>query len=307
MYYIHLELSFSGAWFLAFRFVPMYGFSRGMWYSIFHSVSAFCNVGLDLFGSHSLELFRGDVYLNIVFIALMFCGSLGFFVLEDALAYFFTGKKNKIHVESKLILHTSVFLVIIFTILIQLFEPSLSILDTLFHVVSARNTGLYTVDVTTFSEMGKLLITIVMFIGGSPGSNAGGIRVMVLAIMLLTALTNLKGNDEVVVYYRKISDKMIKRAIAVFVIDFLLVFFGMIAFSLAEGKSVVDVLLLLVSSFSNTGLATLDLEILSSLGKWILIFMMYIGRIAPITFVSLFIPMDVRKKGIQYPEMDLVL
>ena len=97
-------IEFFGAWLLAFKFVPLYGMGKGLWVSLFHSVSAFCNVGADIIGTDSLAMFRNDIYVNIVFILLMFLGSLGYFVLEDLVHWYCTGRKNKAHTQSKLIL-----------------------------------------------------------------------------------------------------------------------------------------------------------------------------------------------------------
>ena len=218
-----LVIEFLGSWLLAFRFVPMYGLKTGLWYSIFHSISAFCNVGSDLFGN-SLVSFRNDIYINCIFIILMFLGSLGFFVLEDLVGWFCTGKRSKIHVESKLILTVSCFLVITGTFLIKIFDPQLTVLEAVFSVVTARNAGFYTIDISTLHQMNQFLISLIMFIGGGPGSNAGGIRVVVFAILILTTISNIKNREDVVVFYRSINDKMIKKAIAILNIDLFIVF-----------------------------------------------------------------------------------
>lgn len=302
-----LVIEFFGAWLLAFRFVPMYGVRQGLWYSMFHAVSAFCNVGCDCLGANGFLAFRNDWYVNIVFVVLMFLGSLGFFVLEDLVAWFCSGKRSKIHVESKLILKVSFILVILGIILLKVFDTQLTILEALFSVVTARNTGFYTVDMSSLHEMNQFLISLIMFIGGGPGSNAGGIRVMVFMILILTTVANLRGQEDVVVYYRSIQDKIIKKAITILSIDLWIVFVGMLAISLTENQTVLDTAFYVISTFSNTGLSTIDMESLTTAGKWISILIMYIGRIAPITFVSLFVPMDNKKSGMKYPNMDVML
>lgn len=300
-------VEFFGAWFLALRFVPLYGIKKGLWYSAFHAVSAFCNVGSDLLGNNSFMQFQNDIYLNIVLILLMFMGSLGFFVLEDLLERFWKGKKSKIHVESKLILNISVILVAIGVILLKIFDPQLTMIQALFSIVAARNTGLYTVNIAGLHEFNQFLLIIIMFIGGGPGSNAGGIRVMVLSILILTTIANIRGREEVVVFYRSIPDKMIKKAVTILSVDLMIVFMGTILLSLTEGKGILDTLFYVVSSFSNTGLSTIEVSGLTMLGKCVSIFIMYIGRIAPITFVSLFIPTRDNRAGIKYPNMDVIL
>lgn len=304
-YTIIIEL--MGTWFLLFRFIPIYGLKQGIWYSIFHAVSAFCNAGLDIVGSESLILFQDDIYVNCVFFILMFLGSLGFFVLEDLIGWFCTGRKSKIHVESKLVLTVSLLIIGTGTILLRIFDANLSILQTIFCVLTARNTGLSTVKMSDLSQMGQFLISMIMFIGGGPGSNAGGIRVMVFAILILTAVANLRNREEVVIFYRKIEDKTIKKAITIFLVDLGIVWLGMMAMVITDRKSLLDTLFYIVSTFSNTGLATIDVGQLTFLGKCISILIMYIGKIAPISLVSLFMPMHHKESGIQYSSMDVIL
>ena len=296
-----------GAYFLSFRFVPLLGVKQGVWYSIFHAVSAFCNVGLDLFGNESLSMFADDLYTNCVFMVLMFLGSLGFFVLEDLIGWFCTGRKSKIQVASKLILSVSWMIIVIGTILLKIFNPEISFLQAIFSVVTARNTGLYTVDMKTLSEMNKFLISAIMFIGGAPGSNAGGIRVVVFAILILTTIANVRNREEVVVFYRSIEDKIIKKAITIFCLDFGIVLCGVFGMMLTDKQSFLDTLFYMISTFSNTGLTTFDLTELSFWGKCISIFVMYIGKIAPVTFILLFLPTNDKKSGIKYPNMDTML
>lgn len=296
-----------GAWLLAFRFIPMFGLKKGIWYSIFHSVSAFCNVGADIIENTGFLVFRKDLYINIIFIVLMFLGSLGFFVIEDIVHWFCYGKKNKISVQSKIVLKTSFFIIIFGTILVKVFEPNLSILDSIFTVTSARNTGFLTYMASGLNEITKFIITIIMFIGGGPGSNAGGIRVMVFVVLIFTTWANIQEKNEVVVYYRTINEKIIKKAISILNIDLLIVLVGLIGLALTENKSLVDTLFYAVSEFSNTGLTTLNLSELSSVGKFISIIVMYAGRIAPFSFTSLFIQTDRKNSGIKYPNIDVIL
>ena len=302
-----LIIEFFGAWLLAFRFVPIYGFTKGIWYSVFHSISAYCNAGFDLLGNASFLNISHDIYFNSVIIVLMILGSLGFFVIEDLVEWFCTGKKRKVTIQSKIILFVSFSIIIIGTILVKIFDNNIKIFDALFSVVSARNTGFYTVDMNELSSMNKLIITIIMFIGGGPVSNAGGLRVNVFTILILTAIANLRNRDEIVVSYRSISDTIVKRCVTIFIIDTLIIMVCSMLFTLTDGKNILDVLFYIVSSFSTTGLTTIDVSQISFAGKCISIFVMYVGRIAPITFLSLFVPTDKKKTGIKYPTMDIML
>ena len=302
-----LVIEFFGAWLLSFWFIPTYGLTKGIWYSIFHSVSAYCNAGFDLLGINSFVKIDTDLYLNSVLILLMILGSLGFFVLEELTQWFCTGKKRKVSIQSKIVLLVSFSIIVVGTILIKIFDPSVKIFDAIFSVVSARNTGFYTINMNEFSSINKLILIIIMFIGGAPISNAGGIRVNVFAILILTAIANLKNRDEVVISYRTISDKIVKRCVTIFTVDSLIVLICSMLFTLTDGKDILDVLFYIVSSFSTTGLSTIDVSQISFAGKCISIFIMYVGRIAPITFVSLLIPTNNKKTGIRYPNMDVIL
>ena len=296
-----------GAWLLSFKFVPLFGIKKGIWYSIFHSVSAFCNVGAEIVRDTGFLIFRNDIYINIVFIFLMFFGSVGFFVLEDVVNWFCYGKKNKITIQSKLVLKASIYIILIGTILIKLFDSELSILDSLFTVVSARNTGFLTYMASGLNEITKFIVTIIMFIGGGPGSNAGGIRVMVFVVLILTTWANIQEKEEVVVYYRSINEKTIKKAVSVFNIDLLIVLLGLLSLILSEKQGLIDMLFYCVSEFSNTGLTTFNLVELSSIGKFISIIIMFAGRIAPFSFTSLFIQNNKNSSGIKYPNIDVIL
>lgn len=300
-------IEFIGAWLLSFRFVPIYGFAKGLWYSVFHSVSAYCNAGFDLLGSDSLQIINSEAYLKCVIIVLMFLGSLGFFVLEELIEWFCTGKSRKLSVQSRIILIVSFAIVVIGTILLKIFDGNIKFLDALFSIVSARNTGFYTINMNQLSGINQLLIISIMFIGGGPVSNAGGIRVNVFAILILTAISNLKNQDEIVVSYRSINDKIVKRCITIVIVDVFIIIIGVMLFTLTDGEDVFDVLFYIVSTFSTTGLTTIDVSQISFAGKCISIFIMYIGRIAPITFMSLVIPTDEKNSGIKYPSMDVML
>lgn len=299
-------IEFFGAWLLAFRFVPIYGIKTGIWYSIFHSISAFCNAGFDLLGNTSFIGFNGDVYLYTVLMILMFLGSIGFFVLEDMVEWFVSGKTRKITIQSRIILITAFFIVLISTILLKIYNSELKFMDCLFMVLSSRNTGFSCIDINSLRDINKFIIICVMFIGGAPISNAGGIRVNVFAILLLTMINNLKNRDDVVIFYRTINQKIIKRAVTILSINMLVILIGSMLFALSENFGILDILFYIVSSFTTTGLSTINIYEISWIGKIITIFVMYLGRIAPITFLSLFIS-NKKTSEIKYPEIDIIL
>jgi len=146
-----------------------------------------------------------------------------------------------------------------------------------------------------------------MFIGGGPGSNAGGIRIIVLSILIFTTIANVRNREQVVVYDKNINGKLIKKAVAIFMMDITIVFLGILGIALTDSNNVINTSFYVVSTFTNTGLSTLDMNTLSFAGKCISIIIMYFGRIAPITFISLFTPIDNKRSGVIYPDIDLML
>lgn len=299
-------IEFFGAMLLAIRFIPDYGIIKGMWYGIFHSVSAFCNAGFDLIGHNSFIPYTHDIYINIILIGLMLAGGLGYFVLEDIVKCI-KNRNNHLQVHSKIILLTSIWLTVISTILFKLFSPEVTIIQALFNTVTARNTGFASIDFSLLDNASKLLITILMFIGGAAGSSAGGIRLITFAIIILFPISVIKGED-IIVFFRKIDNQMIRRAYTIFSFYVFLVIIGF--FILLETNTnigAIDLLFELVSAFSNTGVGTFDINLLNKFGKAVLIIYMYVGRLGPITLFTLFSLNNKKSSDITYVNADLML
>lgn len=299
-------IEFFGAMLLAIRFIPDYGIIKGLWYGIFHSISAFCNAGFDLIGNNSFISYSHDIYLNIILISLMLLGGLGYFVLEDIIKCIKDRKKH-LQVHSKIILSTSIWLILISTILFKIFSPNVTFFQALFNTISARNTGFYSIDFCSLDNASKLLITILMFIGGAAGSSAGGIRLITLFIIIMFPISVIKGED-IVVFFRRIDSKMIRRAYTIFSFYVFLVIVGM--FLLLETNAQIgsiDLLFELVSALSNTGVGTFDINLINKYGKIILILYMYIGRLGPITLFTLFSFNNRKRNEIEYVNADLML
>jgi len=125
--------------------------------------------------------------------------------------------------------------------------------------------------------------------------------------LIFTTIANLRNHEQVVVHYKNINDKFIRKAVAILMLDSFIVFLGVVGIALSENQGVLETIFYVISSFSNTGLVTFDMETLSVAGKIISVLIMYIGRIAPITFISLFTPMENKRAGIRYPDIDLML
>ena len=225
-----LVIELIGSIFLSIAFVPMYGIKQGIWYSIFHSITAFCNAGFDLFGTSSFTIFTDNIYINVVFIILMFLGSVGFFVIEDIINSI--KEKRFIHLSfnTKIVLTTTLIIYLLSVILIKIAEPNLTILQVLFSSVTCRTTGFSTINMGDTNSITKIIISLLMMIGGAPSSTSGGIRITSIAIIFLTIRSALRNKKDVISFYKKIDFQTIKQALTNIFISSIIVFIAILLF-----------------------------------------------------------------------------
>ena len=298
----------GGAVLYSFVFIPEYGVLDGIWKSIFHAVSAFCNAGLDLVGSSGFVVYQTNVILNVATMLLIILGGLGFPVWWDVLDVVKRAKKKeilwrdvfvKLNVHSKLVLVMSGVLVFGGALLILLFEyhnpatiGNLSagnkVMAALFESVTLRTAGFQTIPQEGLTEASTLLTLIWMFIGGSPCGPAGGVKTVTMIILILSMLAAVRGTDEVRAFRRKISDNYVRRAVAVIVVFFVALIAVTMALSITEDGSFIDILFESTSAMATVGLTRGFTGSLTTTGKWIIIFAMYAGRLGPITMALAF-------------------
>ena len=298
----------GGACLYSFVFVPEYGVLDGIWKSVFHAVSAFCNAGLDLVGSNSLMVYQTNVLINAATMLLVVLGGLGFPVWWDILDVLKrAGKKEflwrdvcaKLNVHSKLVLVMTGVLVFGGGILILLLEynnaatiGNLSfgnkVMAALFESVTLRTAGFQTIPQEGLTEASTLLALILMFIGGSPSGTAGGVKTVTMIILILSMLAAVKGTDEVRAFHRRISDNYVRRAVAVIVVFFVALMAVAMALSITEDGSFIDILFEATSAMATVGLTRGFTGTLTTAGKWIIIAAMYLGRLGPITMALAF-------------------
>lgn len=304
---VMLKVQLFGILFLSFRFIPEYGIFKGFWYSIFHTISAFANAGFDIFGNNSMFTFRNDIYTQIIFTILMILGSIGIFAIEDLKKNKFKGF-NKLRLQTKIIIVCSVILIVIPTILLKVLEPQISVMNSLFMTASTRSTGFSIVNLTNFSDASKLLLTILMFIGGSPASTAGGVRVVAIAIIIATMLSTLRGRVNTIMFWKKIPDTVVRKAYTTFMI-FLLVLLIMITIYSHNNKNIdlIDVALECVSAVTNTGLSAVNGAEVDIVADIIIMILMYIGRMGPIALIAVFINDEPVDKLVDYPTENVIL
>ena len=301
-------IEFVGAVFLMPVFYKEFGPVKGMWYSLFHSISAFCNAGFDLIGVKeqfsSLTSYSSGTMLNITVIALIVIGGIGSLTWEDI-------KNNKWHfkkyrMQSKVILSVSVILIIFPAIYFFFGEfNNLSLKDriwcSLFQAVTPRTAGFNTADLTVLSQTGQMLIIILMLIGGSPGSTAGGMKTTTIAVLFSTACSVFRKEEYTHFFNRRIPEGTVKNAATIFLMYIVLFVGGGMVISRVEN---LPILVSLFETASAIGTVGLTLGITPSLGlvsHLILICLMFFGRVGGLTLI--FATMNSRaKNGAKYPQ-----
>lgn len=295
-----------GAFLLAIKFIPEYGVIKGIGYSLFHSISAFSNTGFDLLGENGFIKYNKDIYIRLVIIILMILGGIGFLPINDYINNK-SKKFKKLKLQSKIVIIYSFALILISTIGLKIFEGSnISWLNALFMGATARNTGLYTVSVSTMTVPSKLFILILMIVGGAPGSTAGGIKVVVFAVLEAVVITTLLGKKEVVLFWRKIDENTIRLSVTILAMFIVIILIATMAIVALNNFGLFDVLFACVSGISSTGLSSTSMQILNNAGKFILMTLMFIGRVGPLSILAIFTP-EVNNEKINFPEEKLIL
>ncbi len=288
-----------GALFLAVRFIPQMGLLTGSYYAVFHSVSAFCNAGFDLMGRFehfsSLTAYEQDPVVNITIMLLIIVGGIGFLVWDEIVRYGVHFGKYSLH--AKIVLSTTAFLVLSGTIGFFIFEYhgnleelSLSnkLLSSAFMSVTTRTAGFNTMDTATLSESGSLLSMILMFIGGSPGSTAGGIKTSTLAVVFFATVSMSKGRNEITLFKRSLRADMVKHAAVIIIIYLSGILFATMIICHVEPYSITDILFETISAAATVGLSRGLTPSLSTLSHMILAFLMFAGRIGGLSMMLVF-------------------
>lgn len=303
-----LAIEGVGALFLAIRFVPAYGFSKGLWFAIFHSISAFCNAGFDILGD-SLYPLRYDYLVNITIMALIAIGGLGFMVTSEI---YNKRELNHLSTHTKLVLLTNIALIVVgglgFFILESirggvLVNESLGhgLLISFFQSVSARTAGFYSLDLSQIKDSTSILLMNLMFIGGSPGSTAGGIKTTTFIVILLAVISVIKNQKEPVVFKRSISNDTIKKALSILVVSMTLMVIVCFILAAMNDLKFIDILFETVSALGTVGTTKGITDKISGLSKVIIGSCMYLGRIGPMT-MALSFGLKSDDRLIRYPE-----
>lgn len=286
-----------GAILLSFEFCPKFGLLKGIWFSVFHSVSSFCNAGFDLFGGQeqfsSLTAYAGDWYVNLIVMLLIAIGGLGFFVWKDLLCCRFSFSRLKLH--SKLVLVITgglIFLGALFLLIFEFQTPEYKgrplnqqILQSLFQSVTARTAGYNTIDLGAMTESGKFLIIFLMLIGGSTSSTAGGIKTTTFAVLLLSVVSTMKRKKSIEVFGRRIEDSIFRTVGCIFILYLALTCGVAMIISSVEGLPLLTTLFESTSAICTVGLSFGITPGLGIVSKVLLIFLMLFGRVGSITML----------------------
>lgn len=280
-------------------FVPEFGV-RGIWISIFNSVSAFCNAGIDIIAENSLCNYAHNPMINFTTCMLIIVGGIGYIVWWDLIRVLSLIKKQGLQCFKRLTMHSkiaiwmTVFLILSGTVAFFVLEynnPLTIDEETLFNKlqisffqsVTTRTAGFATVPQENLTNASAMVSMIFMFVGGSPVGTAGGVKTVTIAVLLITASSMIKNKNEITVFNRSIHQKAVKKAISVFSMSFTIMMVSSILLALVTDAPLVDILYETVSATATVGLTRNLTATLNIWGKLIIIVTMYLGRVGPIS------------------------
>lgn len=289
-----------GALLLIPSFLKTCSVPKAIYFGVFHSISAFCNAGFAL-TEGSLMNFQGNIFMNFVIMALITVGGLGFIVWDDL-------HKNKFHIKryrlhTKIVLSATIVITFMGAVLLFITESggiamegmtlSEKITASLFGAVTARTAGFNTIDTGAMTDGGKLITMIIMFIGGSPGSTAGGIKTTTFVVIMVFVITSFKKSNPNI-FGKRLEDDSVRKATTVFATNLTLVIASSVVLTIITQIPLTDVLFETISAISTVGMSTGATQNLGHAGAYVIALLMYLGRVGSMTFAVSFF--DHKKK-----------
>ena len=267
--------------------------SRGIWMSVFHSVSAFCNAGFDILGRPgnlypSLTAYIADPLINIIVVLLIVTGGIGFLTWDDVCTHRLHLRRYRM--QSKVIL-AATGLLILFPAILFFFTDFSDLpmeqrfLASLFQAVTPRTAGYNTADLTAMTEASRAVMTVLMLIGGAPGSTAGGMKVTTLTVLTANAFATFRRRAEPQLFHRRLEGAAIRNASTILLLYLTLFFTGAVIISTAEGLPLSACLYETASAVGTVGLTLGLTPQLGTLSQWILIVLMFLGRVGGLTLI----------------------
>nr|WP_246032336.1 TrkH family potassium uptake protein [Vagococcus zengguangii] len=322
LYVLKLAITIQtlGALLLAIDFIPRYGVLKGLWYALFHAVSSFCNAGFDLFGD-SLVPFQNNPYVMLVVSGLIISGGLGFIVWKDLNDFIKSRRRLSLHSKIALIMTTGLLIGgFVFFYFSEgnsqepLTEPNKAsrIINSLFLSVTARTAGFASVDYAQLSHASILMTIVLMYIGGTSGSTAGGLKTTTFGVLLIQIISVLKGRPHAEFAGRRIKESVVVKALMLFVITLMVCVIAMMILSVTEdlpeymGSEYIA--FEVISAFGTVGLTMGLTPILSLPGKIVIIVLMFIGRVGIMTVLfSLLTKSQQKEIPIQFPKENVMI
>lgn len=313
-----LSIEAIGSIFLFFEFNKNLPVGKAMFYSIFHSVSAFSNAGFSLF-SDNLESFKGNILINVVISVLVIAGGIGFATLINLYSYYILKREKRLFLTTKIVLKMSIMLLFLGMIVTFIFEFTNAetigrlslrnkILVSFFQSMTTRTAGFNTVSMVGLRRETILFYIFLMFIGASPGSTGGGIKTTTIGVILLGLKSILSGSDEIEVEKRSISWTVFHRAIVIVIISLLYISLVLFLLVIIESdKSFIDLLFETVSAFGTVGLSRGLTGLLKDGSKILIMITMFIGRVGPLTVALTMSKELIKINKHKYPKENILI
>ncbi|MBP0979242.1 MAG: hypothetical protein J6C55_01165 [Oscillospiraceae bacterium] len=293
-------IEFLGAIILSFVFIKDFGFLKGWYISVFLAISAFCNAGFDILGFQSpycsLIYYNNNPIVILTISFLIILGGLGFIVWYDLLK----NKKHKLLLHTKVVLLMTVILIFFGTVVFFVLEynnpltiKNLSLSEKLsaafFQSVTLRTAGFCSIDFSSLKQITKAIALMIMFVGGAPGSTSGGIKVTTLAILLMTVVSVIKNKPDTIILKHRVSKNIVYKSLSMLFLSLSIVLLGsvLVYYSVLSDEivNVVNSMFETISAFSTVGVSTGVTEATGIFGKFILILIMFVGRVGPISLL----------------------
>ncbi len=303
-----------GAVLLSFTFIPEYGFIKGSWFSIFHSISSYCNAGFDIIGPDSISPYVKTITVILPMSFLIILGGIGFNVFMD-ISNIRSFKRLAVHTKLVLVITASLLLggTIVFLFLefsneytIKSFTIFEKLLAAFFQSVTTRTAGYSSLNQSLIKDSSAIVTIILMFIGGSPAGTAGGIKTTTFGLLLFTTKSEIAGQEDVVVFNRRIPLTTIRKAIAIVIISMGWIMMISLILTITEKTAFINILYEVTSAFGTVGLTRSLTPLLSTVGKFLIMLTMYLGRLGPLTLAYAFYSRE-RKKSFREPKGDILV
>ena len=307
----------TGALLLSLRFCPMLGLERGVWYGVFHAVSAFCNAGFDLFGYQapyqSLVGFESDPLVLLTIAGLIVVGGIGFVVWDDVVEHRLNIRRYTLH--AKAVLFGTAMLLAGSTVLFYILEADASfagmtapqrLLAAFFQAVTPRTAGFNAVDLTQLSEGGALLTMLLMLVGAAPGSTGGGMKLTTVAVLMMAVSAHLRRRNDVDLFSRRIDPETVRKAFCncTFYLS-LMLSVSFVILAVQQEMLMKDVFFECISAIGTVGLSTGITRDLLPLSKALVLLLMYVGRVGSVT---VFIAVSRKKTSkLRYPVEHIII